>query len=419
MITFIGNASWLFFLLLHAMISREELLELIKDLESDRVERTTSFREEKLGQAVCAFSNDLPNHKKPGYILLGVEDNGNIAGITIGDEALQKLGDVRANGNVLPQPYLIISPIFSFQDGDVVVMEVHPSDFPPVRYRGRCYIRIGPRKGVASLQEERVLVEKRTSTAKTFDERNCPGSSIEDLSLDVFQLSYISQAFDTETLKANNRTAKEQLASLGFYDPVRSTCTNAGVLMFGDNPRYFIKGAYLQYVKFDGTEMTDEVREEKEFSGALVTVLKNLDEFVKTNIIKQKPVRQNEGFQERTAFNYPAWALRELLMNAIMHRDYESNAPVYIYEFIDRIDVVNPGSLYGDARPENFPDASDYRNPIVAAAMKILGYVNQFNFGVKNAQKHLAQNGNPPAEFKLDLQTKFSVTVGINKEWHA
>lgn len=400
------------------MVSREELLGLLREWESDRVERTVSFREEKLGEAVCAFSNDLPNHKKQGYILLGVKDNGDIAGMTIGDDVLLKLGDVRSNGNVLPQPHLEVSPVFHFPEGDVAVLEVYPSEFPPVRYKGRCYIRIGPRKGVASIQEERALVEKRISTAKTFDERNCPGSSIGKLSLDIFQLSYLPQAFDAETLEANKRTANEQLASLGFYDPVREMCTNAGILMFGLNPLYFIKGAYLQYVKFDGAEMTDEVREEKEFSGALVTVLKNLDDFVKTNIIKQKPVRKKEGFQERKVFNYPTWALRELLMNAVMHRDYESNAPVYIYEFADRIEIVNPGSLYGDARPENFPDASDYRNPIIAAAMKVLGYVNRFNFGVKNAQKHLEINGNPPAKFKLDLQTKFSVAVGINRDWH-
>jgi len=236
--------------------------------------------------------------------------------------------------------------------------------------------------------------------------------------LDVFKLTYLPNAIDQDTLEANNRTDKEQLASLGFFDLVRNTCTNAGILMFGDNPRYFIKGAYIQYVKFSGTEMTNEVLEEKEFSGALVTVLKNLDDFVQTNVIKQKPVR-SQGFQEIATFNYPTWSLRELMMNAVMHRDYESNAPIYIYEFSDKIIIENPGGLYGDVRPDNFPDASDYRNPIIAASMKNLGYVNRFNFGVKNAQKYLENNGNPLAEFNLDLQTKFSVKIKINKDWNA
>jgi len=51
--------------------------------------------------------------------------------------------------------------------------------------------------------------------------------------------------------------------------------------------------------------------------------------------------------------------------------------------------------------------------------MKVLGYVNRFNFGVTNAQKHLKDNGNPLAKFKLDLRTKFFVSVGINQEWYA
>lgn len=337
----------------------------------------------------------------------------------IGDKELQQLGDVRSNGNVLPQPYLVISEPFYFPEGDVVVMEVHPSDFPPVRYKGRCCIRVGPRKGVASPQEERVLSEKRISTARTFDEQYCRGSKVEDLSQESFQLTYLPQAIHAETLETNGRPLKEQLASLGFYDLVHDACTHAGIMLFGVNPRFFIQGAYLQYVKFNSSDMDiDAIQMEKEFSGALVTILKNLDDFVNTNVIKQKPVRE-EGFQEKVVFNYPAWSLREFLMNAVMHRDYESNAPVYFYEFSDRIEIVNPGGLYGDARPENFPNASDYRNPVLASAMKILGYVNRFNFGVRNAQAKLEQNGNPPAQFKLELQTKFFVSIGVNKDWHA
>ena len=69
------------------MVSKKELHLLIKDMESDRVERTISFREDKLGEAVCAFSNDLPNHKRPGYLLIGVDDKkGEISGLTISDE---------------------------------------------------------------------------------------------------------------------------------------------------------------------------------------------------------------------------------------------------------------------------------------------------------------------------------------------
>lgn len=81
--------------------------------------------------------------------------------------------------------------------------------------------------------------------------------------------------------------------------------------------------------------------------------------------------------------------------------------------------VVYAFGLYGEVRPENFPGASDYRNPVVATAMKNLNYVNRFNFGIFNAQKQLEKNGNPRAEFDLNLQTKFRVTIRINRKWHA
>lgn len=96
------------------MITEEKVKALLADMESDLIERTTSIKESKLGPAVCALSNDFPNHKQAGYILLGVGDDGRLAGMTWTDEALQAIGNVKTNGNVLPQPSLVVSPIFKF-----------------------------------------------------------------------------------------------------------------------------------------------------------------------------------------------------------------------------------------------------------------------------------------------------------------
>ncbi|MEM9685993.1 MAG: RNA-binding domain-containing protein, partial [Bacteroidota bacterium] len=182
------------------MLSKEEIKELLLDLESDRMERTISIREDKIGEAVCSFSNDYPNHKRPGYIFLGVNDDGSIAGMTIGDGQLQTIGGIRANGNILPQPSLTVSDVHKFDEGDVVVIEVFPSFHPPVRFKGKCCIRIGPRKALANEAEERRLSEKRTSTAKTFDARPFPNSRIEDLDINMFKSTYLPQAIDKETL---------------------------------------------------------------------------------------------------------------------------------------------------------------------------------------------------------------------------
>lgn len=394
----------------------EQVQKMIVDMEGDWIERTISIHDDKLGPIVCAYSNDFPNHKHSGYILLGVNDNGTLAGMEWTDKQLQSIGGIKTNGKILPQPSIVVSSVFKFEGGEVVVIEVKPSTYPPVRYNGRCWIRVGPRRDRATLEEERILTERRVSYAKTYDLVPALGSSLEDISLEFFKTSYLTLAIDKDTLKENGRTTEEQLASLRFYDTKEKCPTNAGILLFGLNPEFYLPGAYVQYVKFTGEEMTTDVEFEKKFSGALITELRLLDDFMKGNVVKERPVKK-DSFQEVTIRNYPYWALRELVMNAIMHRSYESNAPIYIYEFNNRIEIINSGGLFGEATPQNFPNASDYRNVVLAEAMKILGYVNRFNYGVKRAKEELISNGNGEPNFDFSLTTKFKVTVPINKQW--
>lgn len=128
-------------------------------------------------------------------------------------------------------------------------------------------------------------------------------------------------------------------------------------------------------------------------------------------------LRSTESYRvERTVWNYPEGAIRELLMNACMHRDYQANMPIRLYQFDDYIEVMNAGGLYGEARPENFPSVNDYRNPLVAEAMRVMRYVNKFNRGVTRVQELLKDNGNPPAEFDVNTITAFRVNVHATNE---
>ena len=139
-----------------------------------------------------------------------------------------------------------------------------------------------------------------------------------------------------------------------------------------------------------------------------------LDHFIDTSIVSKHPVPVSP-LREVTVYNYPYWATRELLMNAL-HPDYETNAPSRFYEFDNRIEIQNPGNLYGKARPENFPNVNDYRNPVIAEAMKILGFVNRFSRGIARVQKELTANGNGEAIFDLTLLTAFKVTEQISRK---
>jgi len=140
--------------------------------------------------------------------------------------------------NIQPLPAIAVQKVVLGDNSELAVVEVQPSDLPPVRYKGRIWIRAGPRKAVATEQEERSLYEKRLSAARTFDARPCLESSIGDLSVRLFE-AYRDAAVATEIIKENHRTLEQQLASLRFFDAHRSTPTNAGILLFGTNPRFF------------------------------------------------------------------------------------------------------------------------------------------------------------------------------------
>ena len=381
------------------MLSVEHLVGLLSALESDQVERTESTsNSDKFGQAVCAFANDLPNHRQPGYLLVGVKDDGALAGLAVSDELLRNLGGIRADGNVLPQPAMNVSK-FSLPDGDVAVVEVLPSDLPPVRYKGRVYVRVGPRKAVANEQEERILSERRVALARSFDARPCAEAGLGDLALGQFD-AYRRESVDAETIAANHRSVEQQLASLRLFDADRNCPTNAGLLLIGKNPRFFLPGAYVQYLRLPGSTLTDLPEDQAEVSGDLLSMLTELG--ARARLLIQHTLRPAKALQEKMLGDYPEQALRELLMNAVMHRNYDSNTPIRFYAFSDHIEIQSPGGLYGEATQENFPTRNSYRNPVIAEAMKSLGFVNRFGYGVQRAQALLAENGNPPAVFEFD-----------------
>ena len=168
-------------------------------------------------------------------------------------------------------------------------------------------------------------------------------------------------------------------------------------------------GAYIQYVRYAGDDSASDVINERTFSGEIASLMNQLDFFVQNNI-EQRPVRVS-ALKEEMVRTYPFPAIRELLNNAVMHRNYESNAPIKFYEFSDRIEISNPGGLYGVARPDNFPNQNDYRNPVLAEALKILGYVNRFNRGIATAKKALLDNGNPEPVFEYQQPLHFGVTI--------
>jgi len=241
-----------------------------------------------------------------------------------------------------------------------------------------------------------------------FDIRPVPGSSLEDLDLDVFRADYLRAAVDPSVLAENERPIEQQLASLRVAD-TNAVPTVLGLLLVGLDPTQWVPGGYLQFIRYEGSDVGGAVLDEQEIRANIVTLATHLEALLRANL--RSRLVDIGGFREEHRPTYPFEALREACMNAIMHRNYESsNAPVRVAWFDDRVEITNPGGLFGQVRQHNFDRVNDYRNPSLAAAMKSLGYVNQFGRGIGRMRSTLARNGNPDPVFLVD-DASWSVTL--------
>ncbi|MEW6283514.1 MAG: ATP-binding protein [Candidatus Eremiobacterota bacterium] len=380
----------------------EELEALLSDLESDRCERTSSERDkDKLRKAICAFANDLPNHQQPGVLFIGVHDDGACAHVAIDDRVLTSLGEFKYEGKILPLPSLEVSKR-RLRGCEMAVVVVHPSLSPPVRVDGQTWIRVGPRKGLATPDEERRLSEKRRAGDLPFDLQPVTGAGLEDLDLNRFATEYLPCAVHPDVLEENERERLHQLQSLRFVNRLEPPVpTVKGLLIAGKSPRDWIPGAYVQFVRFEGTEWDTPIQTSREVSGTLADQLRQVEELVRAHVSVSLDLT---GPVEVKKPDYPEQALRQLIANAVLHRNYEtSNSPVRFYWFQDRVEIFNPGGPFGEVTCANFgqPHVTGYRNPHLAEALRHLGFVQQFGVGIALARRALRENGNPELEFTV------------------
>ncbi len=381
-----------------------ELEHLLLDIESDRVERKASAADsDKIRQAICAFANDLPNHRRAGVLFIGVQDDGSCARLPITDELLRTLADMRSDGNITPFPTITVQKK-TLRGCELAVVTVEPADAPPVRYRGRVWIRVGPRRAVATSEEERRLTEKRRARDLPFDIQSVSSASLMDLDLDLFRRTYLPATLPVDVIEENQRSLEQQLMSVRFLSTVSPLQpTTLGLLTVGKDPRQFLPGAYVQFIRFDGMELTDPIKDQKEIDGPLPDLLHMLDETFKAHIAVASDFTSQP--LELRQPDYPLAALQQVARNAVLHRTYEGTyAPVHIHWFSDRIEIQNPGGPFGQVNRQNFgqPGVTDYRNPHLAEVMKNLRYVQRFGVGIPIARRELEKNGNPPLEFVVE-----------------
>ena len=390
--------------------SPSELESMLGDLESDLVERKESLRGDApsgIREAVCAFANDLPDHQRPGVVFVGADDAGRPTGLRITDRLLRQLADVKTDGNIVPPPTLTIGKHL-LAGHEVAVVSVHPADSPPVRYRGRTWIRVGPRRAVATLQDERILNEKRRFREVAFDAHPAPGAGLADLDVRYFEEEYLPRAVDAATLAENDRSTLERLAAMKMIasaDDPRPTF--GGILILGRHPRDYLPGAYVQFLRIAGTDLGSPITDECLFDGPLESLIARLEDKL---VSHNRTAVDITGRLEVRTSTQALPALRQLVRNAVMHRSYEgTNSPTHVYWYDDRIEINSPGGPYGEVTAENFGLAGfvAYRNPLLAEAMRVLNLVQQWGAGLAIARRELRANGQQDPQFTITPQRTF------------
>ena len=316
---------------------------------------------------------------------------------------LRALADMRSDGSIVPPPTLL-SERRLYREREIAVVTVLPSDSPPVRYKGAIHIRNGPRRGIATAQEERILNERRRYGDRPFDISPVPGTGVDDLNRRQFEDEYLPNAVDRELLQANDRSLDERLATLKMIASVDDArATILGLLVLGVSPRDFVPGAYVQFLRIGGDDLSDPIIDETEIDGTISDILSRLDDKLRSHNRRRVDIVNQDI--ERHTDKYPLAALQELARNAVIHRDYDTtNAPVRITWFDDRIEIQNPGGPFGSVTTANFsrPGVTDYRNPNLAESTKVLGYVQRFGVGIPTAQRLLREAGHPELHFTAE-----------------
>jgi ATP-dependent DNA helicase RecG len=245
--------------------------------------------------------------------------------------------------------------------------------------------------GLATAQDERILNERRHHRDKPFDIQPVPSASLAQLSRVRFEHEYLPALVAPDVLEANERSYEQKLATTKMIvdegDPIP---TVLGVLTLSNKPSDYIPGAYGQFLRLGGIDMASEILDEATIQGSVSEQIRRMEEKLAAHNVRR--VRFADVPIEQRHDAYPVEALHQLVRNAYLHRSYENtNAPVRVYWFADRIEIINPGGPYGSVTIDNFgqPGLADYRNPNLAESMRALGLVQRFGSGIVIARKML------------------------------
>ena len=376
------------------MVSSPQSLDIAEQDEQIAFNRETT-RPPKLAETLVALANG-----GGGTLLIGVEPrSGKPQGLSDPDSAL----DRALKAALATDPPLIIPvPRITEMDGQAVLAVTVPPGLPHVySYRGKYLVREGVQnRPLAPRQLRRLMMERGTAN---FEALVSEGASLDDIDW-VEAGRYLSES---SGLPSNGQ--KEALLNRGCLaqseDELRPT--NAGLLLFGRDPQRWVRSSAIIVARYAGTTMADSfVREE--IGGTLPEQIRRAEAFVVDNMRRGTRLLGLERVEET---EYPIEAIREAIVNAVAHRDYQIRGDeIRILMFGDRIEFYSPGRLPGHITVKNLVDERYSRNETIVQILSDMGFIERLGYGIDRMIRLMAKAGLTAPRF-TETAAGFQVTL--------
>lgn len=408
-------------------MTKSELLELISHGENSGVEfKRDDTRPEQLAKEIAALAN-----LQGGTVILGVEDDGAISGIQREDLELWVMDTVfgrKIHPMILPF-YEEISvdatrrvAVISFTQGASKPYVVHHND------REEIYVRVGSVSRLAT-REQQARLFAMGGMLHT-DLLPVSGSTIHDLSQQRIE-DYLTNLVGDSKLPESDEAWIRRLCGLGFMSDRSSevaVCTIAGLVLFGNNPRRFLRQAGVRWMVFDGIDKDYGALDDQVLDGPLVShwqtvsgtdrqiVDKGLIERVADAMrpfVSQEISAIEESMQRRRLWHYPVEAIREAIVNALAHRDWTRYEEVEIVAYSNRLEINSPGALQNTMTLDKMiAGQRSPRNPLIVDALRDYGYVDARGMGVRKKIIPLLRRMNGVEPLFQANEDRLTVTLG-------
>jgi len=369
-----------------------EIIKLLKEGESETVEFKPSLSQtDKVIESISAFSN-----ANGGTIVIGVSDKGEVLGADIGKRTIEILAN-RIKQNTDPVIYPSIS-IENVEGKNIIVIEVRESKSKPVFAFDKVYKRVGKSNQRVSSGEIRKLALEGKKVY--WDEEICEDASLEDIDEDKVRW-YLERREEIRKVKKPEKMDMETLLlNIGAAKKVNSEIkpTNAGILFFGENPQRFVLQSQLRLARFAGKELTRDFLDRLDCSGTLWEMVEGSEDFVRKNI-RLFGFRTEYSFQRIDRLEYPIKAIRESIINALIHRNYFEPADTRVAIFDDRIEIISPGTFPEGVTPEEPRHVPV--NPVLCQLMYDVGFIEKYGSGIYMINELCKEWGIPKPEYEL------------------